>query len=63
MGIRSVIMTKNYALLSVSDKTQIVEFAQGLVESGFGILSTGGTFKLLKEHGIDAIEVCPYRFC
>lgn len=50
-------MTKNYALLSVSDKTQIVEFAQGLVESGFGILSTGGTFKLLKEHGIDAIEV------
>ena len=45
MGIRSVIMTKNYALLSVSDKTQIVEFAQGLVESGFGILSTGGTFK------------------
>lgn len=57
MGIRSVIMTKNYALLSVSDKTQIVEFAQGLVESGFGILSTGGTFKLLKEHGIDAIEV------
>lgn len=28
-----------------------------MVESGFGILSTGGTFKLLKEHGIDAIEV------
>lgn len=50
-------MTKSYALLSVSDKTDIVEFAKGLVETGFGILSTGGTFKLLKDNGIEAIEV------
>lgn len=40
------------ALLSVSDKTGIVEFAQGLVNLGVKILSTGGTAKLLKEHHI-----------
>lgn len=46
-----------FALLSVSDKTGIVEFAKGLIQAGFGILSTGGTFKLLKDSGIEAIEV------
>ena len=48
---------KRFALLSVSDKTGIVEFAQGLVNSGFGILSTGGTFNLLKQSGVPATEV------
>ena len=38
------------ALLSVSDKEGIVEFAKGLEELGWQILSTGGTFKLLKEN-------------
>lgn len=46
-----------FALLSVSDKTGIVEFAQGLSQLGFGILSTGGTYKLLKDNGVSVIEV------
>ena len=45
------------ALLSVSDKTGIVELAQGLVARGVEILSTGGTFKLLKDSGVPAKEV------
>ena len=40
------------ALLSVSDKTGIVEFAQRLSDKGVDILSTGGTAKLLAENGI-----------
>lgn len=45
------------ALISVSDKTGIVEFAKGLSGFGVEILSTGGTFKLLKESGIPVTEV------
>jgi phosphoribosylaminoimidazolecarboxamide formyltransferase/IMP cyclohydrolase len=46
-----------YALLSVFDKSGIVEFARSLRELGYSIVSTGGTFKLLKEHGIELTEV------
>jgi phosphoribosylaminoimidazolecarboxamide formyltransferase/IMP cyclohydrolase len=45
------------ALLSVSDKTGIVELARALAKRRFEILSTGGTFKLLKQEGIAAREV------
>jgi phosphoribosylaminoimidazolecarboxamide formyltransferase / IMP cyclohydrolase len=45
------------ALISVSDKTGIVEFAKGLESLGYEIISTGGTFKLLKSEGIKAIEI------
>jgi len=45
------------ALISVSDKTGIVEFARTLTSHGVEILSTGGTFKLLTENGVNAIEV------
>lgn len=48
------------ALISVSDKTGIVEFAKALNEQNVEILSTGGTFKLLTENGIPAIEVSDY---
>ncbi len=48
------------ALISVSDKTGIVEFAQALHAQGVEILSTGGTFKLLTENKIPAIEVSDY---
>ncbi len=49
------------ALLSVSDKTGIVEFAKSLQEQhGVEILSTGGTAKLLAEKGIKVIEVSDY---
>ena len=40
------------ALLSVSDKTGIVEFAKGLIELGFEVVSTGGTKKALEEAGL-----------
>ncbi|MBA9028678.1 bifunctional phosphoribosylaminoimidazolecarboxamide formyltransferase/IMP cyclohydrolase [Peribacillus huizhouensis] len=45
------------ALISVSDKTGIVEFAIGLKEAGFEIISTGGTKKTLVENGIDVIGI------
>ena len=48
------------ALISVSDKTGIVEFARTLDDQGVEILSTGGTFKLLKEQGIQVVEVSQY---
>ena len=48
------------ALISVSDKTGIVEFAQSLQAKGVEILSTGGTFKLLQDNGIKATEVSDY---
>jgi phosphoribosylaminoimidazolecarboxamide formyltransferase/IMP cyclohydrolase len=45
------------ALISVSDKTGVVEFATSLSELGFLIISTGGTYKLLNENGIKAVEI------
>ena len=48
------------ALLSVSDKTGIREFASALHEMGVKILSTGGTAKLLSESGIPVTEVGDY---
>ena len=45
------------ALLSVSDKSNIVEFAKSLVNNGFEIISTGGTYKILVENGVKAIEI------
>ena len=45
------------ALLSVSEKTGLVEFARGLASHGVKMLSTGGTAKLLRDGGIDVTEV------
>jgi len=45
------------ALISVSDKTGIVEFAQALHALGIKLLSTGGTAKLLADHGLPVTEV------
>ena len=45
------------ALISVSDKTGIVELAKNLVSLGVEIISTGGTYGKLKEAGISAIEI------
>ena len=45
------------ALISVSDKTGIVEFARGLAALGIEILSTGGTAQLLEKEGVRVIEV------
>ena len=46
-----------FALISVSDKTGIVEFARTLSKNSYSILASGGTFKTLKESNINAIEV------
>ncbi len=45
------------AIISVSDKTGIVDFAKELAAMGVEIISTGGTYKLLKENGVNVIEV------
>jgi phosphoribosylaminoimidazolecarboxamide formyltransferase/IMP cyclohydrolase len=47
-------------LISVSDKTGIVEFAQGLAKLNIEILSTGGTAKILKEAGLTVKDVSEY---
>jgi phosphoribosylaminoimidazolecarboxamide formyltransferase / IMP cyclohydrolase len=46
-----------FALLSVSDKRGLVPFAQGLVQLGFSILSTGGTLTALREAQVPATKV------
>ncbi|MGB5324196.1 MAG: bifunctional phosphoribosylaminoimidazolecarboxamide formyltransferase/IMP cyclohydrolase [Pseudomonadales bacterium] len=48
------------ALLSVSDKTGLVEFAKALQAMGVELLSTGGTYKLLREQGIPVVEVAEH---
>ena len=45
------------ALISVSDKSNLLEFAQFLVENNYKILSTGGTYKHLQDNGIEVTEV------
>lgn len=45
------------ALISVSDKTGIVEFAKELEKQGIEIISTGGTYKKLQEENVKAIEI------
>lgn len=48
------------ALISVSDKNGIVDFARALQELNIELLSTGGTFRLLKENNISVTEVSDY---
>lgn len=52
--------TPKRALVSVSDKSGLDEFVRGLVETGFEILSTGGTRKFLEDAGIPVIDVTNY---
>ena len=51
---------KRRALISVTDKTGVVDFARGLVDLGFEVLSTGGTFRVLRDAGVPAGEVADY---
>ncbi len=48
---------KKFALLSVYDKTGIVDFAKVLVKAGYEIISTGGTYEVLKKEGIEVIPI------
>ncbi len=50
-------MKKKRALISVSDKTGIVEFATALVELGWEIIATGGTMTRLREAGLPIINI------
>ncbi len=57
---------KRRALVSVSDKTGIIDFCKGLEKLGFEIVSTGGTLKALKDSGVKAIsitDVTGFREC
>ena len=53
-------MTIQQALLSVSDKTGVLEFARALHLRGIRLLSTGGTAKLLRDNGVPVTEVSDY---
>ena len=52
-----MLLTPRRALLSVSDKSGIVELATALSARGIELLSTGGTFKLLRDQGVAVTEV------
>ena len=56
----SDLSTIKRALISVSDKTGIVEFARALQAMGVQLLSTGGTYKLLKDNSVAVTEVSSY---
>jgi len=51
------VVQKRKALISVSRKEGVVELAKELKELGFEIISTGGTYNLLKESGVEAVQV------
>ncbi|MDW8349721.1 MAG: bifunctional phosphoribosylaminoimidazolecarboxamide formyltransferase/IMP cyclohydrolase [Verrucomicrobiae bacterium] len=51
---------KPFALLSVSDKQGLIDFARGLHAIGFRLLSTGGTAQALRESSIPAIDIAAY---
>ncbi|KAF4513802.1 UNVERIFIED_CONTAM: hypothetical protein B566_EDAN011724 [Ephemera danica] len=53
-------MTIKQALISVSDKTGVLEFAQGLAAQGVNLLSTGGTAKMLRDAGLSVTEIGDY---
>ncbi len=46
-----------YVLISVSDKTGLIDFAKELIKLNFQIISTGGTYKTLKENHLEAIPI------
>lgn len=49
-----------WALLSVTDKSNLPEFARGLISAGFKLLSTGGTYRLLQDCGIQVTDVSTF---
>ena len=50
-------MSKKRALISVSDKSGLVDFARFLEEQNYELISTGGTFKHLKDAGLNPIQI------
>ena len=45
------------ALISVTDKSGVVEFAKELNSLGYEVISTGNTFKMLEKNGVKAIQI------
>src|SRR5690606_27849593 len=60
VGDRALLMPIRRALLSVSDKSGLIEFATLLHERGISLLSTGGTFQALRAAGIPVTAVEAY---
>ena len=60
MSLASPVRPVRRALISVSDKTGVVDFANALAARGVEILSTGGTARLLSEAGVSVVEVSAY---
>ena len=50
----------NYALLSVSNKNGIVDFAEGLVRAGYTLISSGGTHAVIQAEGLPVTKVSEY---
>ena len=48
------------AILSVHDKTGLVEFARSLTDLGWELIASGGTTRMLRENGISVTEVADY---
>ena len=57
MLVFGAMTTFRNALVSVSDKTGLVEFLKPFVAKGLRVVSTGGTLKHLKDHGINAVDI------
>ena len=49
-----------YALLSVSNKSGIVDFAEGLIRAGYTLISSGGTHKVISDEGLPVMKVSHY---
>jgi len=60
MSARSMSTRIRTALISVSDKTGLLEFARALVNHGVRLLSTGGTAQLLRREGLDVVDVADH---
>ncbi|STQ86623.1 bifunctional phosphoribosylaminoimidazolecarboxamide formyltransferase/IMP cyclohydrolase [Helicobacter muridarum] len=53
---------QKYAIISVSDKSNIESFTKKLIDLGYKILSTGGTLQVLKQYGIEASDISSYTY-
>src|SRR5574339_1231771 len=64
MFSHKIVFKRNYlmpsAILSVHDKTGIIEFAQGLADLDWTLLASGGTAKLLRDNNLSVTEVADY---
>lgn len=60
MKMNKMVNKEKYALISVSDKNGLLEIAEAIINAGYKIVSTGGTYKLLKQNKIEALEISEF---